>query len=535
MTNLGMKKKHSDVSRIASPLIIILILCLMICPITAKPLFAQDKLTGQSKRSENLAEKKAATPYPEPKLSVTQHFIEINGKKLNYTATTGSIHLKDDTGKLRASIFFVAYTKDNGEDKTIRPITFAFNGGPGASSIFLHLGALGPKRILLKEEREASPPPYRLIENAYTWLDITDLVFIDPVGTGYSRTASGEDPKNFWGVKEDIQSVGTFIRLYLTKYNRWLSPKFIAGESYGTTRAAGLSSYLQNKLGINLNGLILISEALNFESIVFTPGNDLPYILFLPTYATTAWYHHKLSPEFQSNFQKTAEEVEQFALNEYWVALAKGYLLSEPERNRFVEKLASYTSLSKTFIQKSNLRIGRDDFTKELLRREDLRIGVLDSRITGKYTPQDFIEDPSVFLVTGLLTATWNDYVKVDLKYESDLPYEILSMKANESWNWSSSTGGLGYVNVVDTLRQAMSENKYLKVLIASGYYDLDTPYFAAKYAANHLGLDPKLRKNLTLTFYEAGHQMYTHLPALKKLTTDVADFFREAIPKIED
>jgi carboxypeptidase C (cathepsin A) len=443
--------------------------------------------------------------------------------------------MKDEAGKLKANIFFTSYIKDEEEDKAQRPITFAFNGGPGAASVFLHLGALGPKRILLKEEKEASPPPYRLIENAYTWLDITDLVFIDPVGAGYSRAASSEDPKKFWGVKEDIQSVGAFIRLYLTTYNRWLSPKFIAGESYGTTRAAGLSSYLQNKLGINLNGLILISEALNFQNIVFTPGNDLPYILFLPTYATTAWYHHKLSPEFQSNFQKTMDEAEEFALKEYLVALAKGDLLSEPERNRIVEKLVRYTSLSKTFIQKSNLRISRDDFAKELLRQEDLRIGVLDSRITGKYTPQGFIQDPSVFLVTGLLMATWNDYVRKELKYETDLPYEILSMKANESWNWSSSTGGLGYVNVVDTLHQAMSENKYLKVLIASGYYDLDTPYFASNYAANHLGLDSKLRGNLTLTFYEAGHQMYTHLPALKKLKTDVENFFRKAISEVKD
>ncbi|NWG02830.1 MAG: peptidase S10 [Syntrophaceae bacterium] len=480
-------------------------------------------------------DKSKAKEPPEEKISITHHSIKINGMTLNYKAFAGYLPMKDEAGKLRATIFFTSYIKDEEEDKSQRPITFAFNGGPGAASVFLHLGALGPKRMLLKEEKEALPPPYRLIENAYTWLDITDLVFIDPVGTGYSRAASGEDPKKFWGVKEDIQSVGAFIRLYLTKYNRWLSPKFIAGESYGTTRAAGLSSYLQNKLAINLNGLILISEALNFQTIVFTAGNDLPYILFLPTYATTAWYHHKLSPEFQSNFQKTMDEAEEFALNEYLVALAKGDLLSEPERNRVVEKLTRYTGLSETSIQKSKLRISRGDFTKELLRQEDLRIGVLDSRITGKYTPQDFIEDPSVFLVTGLLMATWNDYVRKELKYETDLPYEILSMKVNESWNWSSDTGGLGYVNVVDTLHQAMSENKYLKVLIASGYYDLDTPFFASKYAANHLGLDAKLRKNLTLTFYEAGHQMYTHLPALKKLKTDVANFFREAIPKIKD
>jgi carboxypeptidase C (cathepsin A) len=522
-------KKIVSISLVAS--LIIGVLSLGACQATTNSFVAQET----SKSLQQTREESKAKKPPEEKISMTHHSIKINGATLNYKAFAGYLPMKDEAGKLKANIFFTSYIKDKEEDKTQRPITFAFNGGPGAASVFLHLGALGPKRILLKEEKEALPPPYKLVENAYTWLDITDLVFIDPVGTGYSRAASGEDPKKFWGVKEDIESVGAFIRLYLTKYNRWLSPKFIAGESYGTTRAAGLSSYLQNKLGINLNGLILISEALNFQSIVFTPGNDLPYILFLPTYTTTAWYHHKLSPEFQSNFQKTVNEVEEFALSEYLVALAKGDLLPELERNGIVEKLAKYTSLSKTYIQKSNLRISRDGFGKKLLRQEDLRIGVLDSRITGKYTPYDFIQDPSVFLVTGLLMATWNDYVKVDLKYENDLPYEILSMKANESWNWSSATGGLGYVNVVDTLRQAMSENKYLKVLIASGYYDLDTPYFASKYAANHLGLDSKLRKNLTLTFYEAGHQMYTHLPALKKLKTDVEDFFRKAIPKIED
>jgi carboxypeptidase C (cathepsin A) len=506
-------KKIVPLSLVAS--LVICVLSLGACQATTNPFVAQEATKSSSQNHEKSTLKEPS----EERISITHHSIKINGMTLNYTAFAGVLPMKDEAGKLKANIFFTAYMKDEEEDKSQRPITFAFNGGPGAASVFLHLGALGPKRILLKEA-EAPPPPYRLIENTYTWLDITDLVFIDPVGTGYSRAASGEDPEKFWGVKEDIQSVCAFIQLYLTKYNRWLSPKFIAGESYGTTRAAGLSSYLQNKLNINLNGLILISEALNFQSIVFTPGNDLPYILFLPTYTTTAWYHHKLLPEFQSNFQKTMKEVEEFTLGEYLVALAKGDLLPELERNGIVEKLAKYTSLSKTYIQKSNLRISRNGFTKELLHQEDLRIGVLDSRITGNYTPHDFIQDPSAFLVTGLLMATWNDYVRRELKYETDLPYEILSMKANESWNWSSATEGLGYVNVVDTLHQAMSENKCLKVLIASGYYDLDTPYFASKYAANHLGLDPKLRKNLMLTFYEAGHQMYTHLPALIKLKT---------------
>jgi len=429
----------------------------------------------------------------------------------------------------------VAYVKEEQENKSGRPITFAFNGGPGAASIYLHLGALGPKRVLFTEEGKALPPPYKLVENAYTWLDLTDIVFIDPVGTGYSCAAPGEDPKQFWGVQEDIESIGAFIRLYLTRNQRWLSPKFIVGESYGTTRAAGLSSHLQNKLGIHFNGIVLISEALNFQAIVFTSGNDLPYLLFLPTYTTTAWYHKKLSPELQSNLQKTLEVAEQFALNEYVLALAQGNLLSDVERDKIVEKLANYSGLQKHYIQNSNLRIRRDGFRNELLRNEHRRIGILDSRITGGYTPRDFVEDPSVFEATGPLVATWNDYVRKELKYENDLPYEFLSMKVNQSWNWGSGTGGLGYVNVAETLQRAMSENKYLKVFIASGYYDLDTPYFATKYIVNHLGLDPSLRKNITLSYYDAGHQMYTHLPSLKKLKADAATFFEKALPKLKN
>ena len=474
-------------------------------------------------------EKKGPEKFPESKPSVTHHSIEINGKKLNYTATTGSIQLKDDAGKVRASMFFVAYTKDNEEGKSIRPITFAFNGGPGASSIFLHLGALGPKRALLRDDK-ALPPPYKLVPNEYTWLAFTDLVFIDPVGTGYSRPASGVEPKEFYSVKGDIQSVGEFIRIYLTRYQRWLSPKFIAGESYGTTRAAGLSGYLQNKLGINLNGILLISEVLNFQTIMFSPGNDLPYILYLPPYTLAAWYHRKLSPALQADLPKTREEVEQFALNEYTLALTKGNGLSDGEKDRIIEKLVDYTSLSRTYIKNSNLRIDRDDFVKELLRNENRRIGLLDSRIAGAYKIHEFAEDPSVFVVTGPLVATWNDYVRNELKYETETPYEILSAKVNELWDWGSGTGGLGYLDAAKILQQAMSENKFLKVFIASGYYDLDTSYFATKYTVNHLGLDPSLRNNITLAYYDAGHQMYTHLPSLKKLTADVTEFFRKAL-----
>jgi carboxypeptidase C (cathepsin A) len=526
--NSGMKKKHSEALAILGPLIVTL--WLTTGPFTTKPVLGQGKMSEAPETGE---ERKSSYKLPEPKLSVTRHSIQIHGKKLNYTATAGSIRLKDEAGKPKAGIFFVAYVKDNEEQKSRRPITFAFNGGPGASSIFLHLGALGPKRALLGDEK-ALPPPYKLVTNEYTWLDFTDLVFIDPVGTGYSRPAPGIDSKEFYGVKGDIQSVGEFIRIYLTRFQRWLSPKFIAGESYGTTRAAGLSGYLQNKLGINLNGILLISEVLNFQTIMFSPGNDLPYILYLPPYAIAAWYHRRLPPALQSDLAKTREEVERFSLNEYTLALAKGEGLSDGEKDRIIETLAEVTGLSRTYIKNSNLRIDRDDFVRELLRDENRRIGVLDSRISASYRVHAFVEDPSVFVVIGPLVATWNDYVRAELKYETELPYEILSEKVNELWNWGSATGGLGYVDVAKTLQQAMNENPFLKVFIASGYYDLDTSYFATKYTVNHLGLDPSSRKNISLAYYDAGHQMYTHFPSLKTLTADVIEFYRKALPSPE-
>lgn len=256
------------------------------------------------------------------------------------------------------------------------------------------------------------------------------------------------------------------------------------------------------------------------------------YILYLPPYTVAAWYHGKLSPELQADLPKTRDEVEQFALNEYVLALAKGDGLPNGERNKIIEKLVHYTGLQKTYIKNSNLRIGREEVIQGLLRNENRRIGILDSRITGSYKVTDFVEDPSVFEVTGPLVATWNDYVRKELKFETETPYEILSTKVNELWDWGSVTGGLGYVDVAKILRQAMSENKFLKVFIGSGYYDLDTSYFATKYTLNHLGLDPSLRNNITLAFYDAGHQMYTDMPSLKKLTADVAAFFKKALPK---
>jgi carboxypeptidase C (cathepsin A) len=505
----------------------LLVLISLIFLISSPPLTAQQTQKSVLQVPERTATKKPSKEPPEEALSVTRHSIEVIGKNVNYAATAGYLPMKDESGKLKANIFFVAYVKDD-EDKSNRPITFAYNGGPGASSTWLHLGALGPKRAPLTEGKTL-PPPYRWVTNEYTWLDFTDLVFIDPVGTGYSRPAPGVKPEEFFGVKEDIQSIADFIRVYVTRYERWLSPKIIVGESYGTTRTAGLSGYIQNRLGMNLNRVILILSVLNFQTITFTPGNDLPYILYLPSYTFAAWYHRKLPPTLQADIKQTQQEVEQFAMTEYLLALAKGNALSDGERNRIVDKLAEYTGLQKTFIKNSNLRINRDDFLTELLRTENRQLGVLDSRITGNYQVNTFMEDPSVFETTGPLVAAWNGYVRSELNYKNDLPYIFLSTKANRVWKWGSAAEG--YVNVAETLGLAMSENRSLKVFIASGHYDLDTAYFAAKYIVNHLNIAPALQGNITLAYYDAGHQMYTHPASLKKLARDIEGFFKKSGP----
>jgi len=505
------------------------------CEPIVRPTVAEETPKEDLEKSEKAEAKAPAKALPGEKASVTHHSIKINGHTLDYTATAGYMPMKDEAGKLKANIFFVDYEKDKQGDKSRRPITFAYNGGPGASSIWLHLGALGPKRILLTDEGKALPPPYRLVTNEYTWLDFTDLVFIDPVGTGYSRPAPGVEAKEFFGVEEDIQSVAEFIRLYLTRYTHWRSPKFLAGESYGTTRAAGLSGYLQDRFGIDLNGVIFISAVLNFQTLMFRPGNDLPYLLYVPPYTAAAWYHKKLPPELQSDLRKTLEKAEYWALNEYLLALAKGNSLSDPEQERVIDRLAQFTGLSKDYVRESKLRISNVRFAKELLRKEGRTFGILDSRYRGidRDSAGEFAEfDPSIQNTVGPYVAVLVDYLRKDLKWETDLPYEYLSQKANESWNWGSARKG--YVNVGETLRQAMSKNKNLKVFIASGLFDLDTSYFATKYTVNHLSLDPTLKGNMTFGYYEAGHQMYVHPPSLKKLRADVLEFMKTAYPGLE-
>ncbi|MEO8432339.1 MAG: peptidase S10 [Acidobacteriota bacterium] len=466
----------------------------------------------------------------EEKPTVTHHEIRLDGKPLRYTATAGYMPMKDEEGKLKANVFYVAYTRDGAPGR--RPVTYTFNGGPGSSSVWLHMGLVGPKRVVMADDGQPLPPPYRLVDNEWSWLAFTDVVFIDPVTTGYSRPAAGEKPEQFHGVEEDVQWVGDFIRLWTTRNARWASPKFLAGESYGTTRAAGLSGYLQQRHGMYLNGITLISTILNFQTADFQVGNDLPYVTFLPTYTTTAWYHKKLAPELQASFEKTLEESKQFAATDYAAALMKGSKLPDAERQRIVQKLARLTGLSPQFIEANDLRVTLPRFSKELLRAERRTVGRLDSRFQGidRDSGGDSSDyDPSMAAILGPYGATVNDYLRTELKYENDLPYELLTGRVRP-WNFGPARNR--FLNVSETLRDAMSQNQALKVFVAAGYYDFATPFFAAEYTFDHLGLDPALRKNVTIEHYDAGHMMYIHKPSLMKLTADVAAFYQSAVPE---
>jgi carboxypeptidase C (cathepsin A) len=475
-----------------------------------------------------------STRFPAPpaveKLVTTQHTLQANGKSIPYTATTGTLLLNKEDGKPRASIFFVAYTRDDTPDKTKRPITYSFNGGPGSSSVWLHMGALGPQRVEMGPDGQQPPPPYHRVENPDGVLEFSDIVFIDPVTTGFSRNAPGENPSEFHGFDGDLNSVGDFIRLYTTRFDRWASPKFLAGESYGTTRAAALAEYLLDTHGIYLNGITLISSVLNFETLSFASGNDLGYILFLPTYTAAAWYHKKLPADLQhGTLENALQEARKFAGNEYTVALMKGDKISAVERTGVAKQVARLTGLSPEYVEQNNLRVQISRFTKELLRKERRTIGRYDSRIEGvdlDAAGERPEYDPSYSTVQGAYTAMFNEYVRDDLNWKTDLPYEVLTSKV-QPWSYSRFTNR--YVNVAEMLRSAISQNPNLKVLIANGYYDLATPFFATEYTVSHLGLDAALSSNISLSYCDAGHMLYTKKSCLDQLHNSMADLYRRA------
>jgi carboxypeptidase C (cathepsin A) len=463
-----------------------------------------------------------STQESEDNLSVTQHSMVVDGQPLNYEATAGTLLMKDDEGKPLANFFFVAYVKQPAAEPGTRPITFVFNGGPGAAAVWLHLGAVGPKKIKLGDDGLPPPPPYSLVDNPYTWLDVTDLVFIDPVGTGYSRAAEGRKPQDFYGVDNDVESVAQFIRLYLTRYQRWSSPKYLAGESYGTTRAAALAHYLDDAAGIDLNGIVLMSTVLDFQTLQADEGNDLPFALYLPSYTAIAVYHHKIQTD---NEQKLLDDVSQWAEGDYLAALAKGSALSKDARAQVIDHLSEYTGLPADLIDRADLRITPEIFRKQLLADQRLILGRFDARITGldmHPASDDAGFDPSLSLYLPVYAETFNDYIRRELKFESDLNYEVLSGKVQP---WDFGKGNDGYLDVTGELRNAMVDNPHLRVLVNSGYEDLATPFLATNYTFDHLDFSGRLRPRVTQEFYHSGHMIYHDPQALKELKQNVAAF----------
>ncbi len=461
---------------------------------------------------------------------VTHPQITVDGKVLKYTATAGRLPIKRGDGRIDAEMFFVAYTLD-GQEASKRPLTFAFNGGPGSATAWLHMGSVGPKQVVLQPNGFMPAAPYRMVDNPNCVLDKTDLVFVDAINTGFSRAANADMAKKYLGVKGDIEAFGEFIRLYITRYDRWPSPLFQLGESYGTTRAAGIAGYLADH-GISFNGITMLSTAIDFGTLEWTKNNDLPYVLLVPTFTMIAAYHKRLPADLLHDVSRTRQEVEHWALTDYALALEKGDAISAQERQKIVDEYARYTGLDKKLIDNSNLRIDVMQFMKNLLLDQKLVVGRLDGRFTGPH-PAGVLDsafyDPTGSAILPPYTAVFNNYVRTELGYKVDTPYKIFAYEEPgfEKWEWGSADKG--FPNTGPGLRDALTKNPYLKVLVMEGYYDLATPYAAANYTFDHLDLPPDYRKNISYATYESGHMVYVDGPSGAKMKKDLVEFMERS------
>ena len=508
---------HKGILPLALCLLAAFLLTLAASPATAqarRPQFRPGPQTQPRSTTPITPEKNPFKPVPP---SVTKQSITINGKTLSYTATVGHMTMRDEKGGVLGYMYYTAYVKD-GEQTTKRPLTFAFNGGPGSSSCYLHLLTIGPRRALLDEQGNTLPPPPKLVDNEYTWLKFTDIVMIDPIATGFSRAEPGADYSQFFGVQEDAVSVADFIRLYINENNRWISPIFIAGESYGGVRGSMLVNELQSHYNIklNVNGVIFISPAYDVRVLHTWGGSNMSLALYFPTYATTAWYHKKLAPEYQSDFNKLLAEAKQFAITEFLPALIRGSSLSEDEMRAVAEKMSRFTSLSVDYIMEQKLRVNSIGFRDELLRADGKSLDRLDARFeTGAYE-----------LMTTLSPLLHN-YLKDELGYDTLTPYSVRAgISEFRGWNWGQDRGGF---SVIEALAETMNNNRAMKVFAAKGYYDYACPFFTVEYSLDQMLLKPGVRDNITQKVYHTGHMTYTSMKTLKAFTEDVKQFIEEA------
>ena len=467
---------------------------------------------------------------PKADKSVTHHSAKIGDKMINYTATAGTVLLKNDKDESIALYGFTAYTKDGETDLTKRPVTFVYNGGPGSSSIWLHMGAVGPRRVVLNDPDHTPPPPYKLEDNNNSILDISDIVTIDPVGTGFSHAVGKAKNKDFWGVDQDIKSVSQFIKEYVTEYDRWNSPKYLLGESYGTMRSAGVVDYLQENMGMEINGVILVSVVLDLRTLTFQKGDDISYVLHLPTYAAVAYYHNKLANK-PANLEAFLKEVREFASGAYASALLKGDRIDPAEKEQVLTKLSAYIGLSKEYLTKANLRVSEPQFTQELLRNEHQTVGRLDSRYKG--VNQNLLSeysdyDPQSSSISPAYTALFMNYYYGELKVNKNYNYHVSAYGEGFDWDWKrgGNTGGDPTTpNTGVDLADAMSKNPNLRVMTLNGYYDLATPFYATEYTMEHLGLEKKIKDNISFKYFEAGHMMYINPTALAQFKKEIAAF----------
>jgi len=473
---------------------------------------------------------KAAAPAPQEQRSVTHHRITIDGHSISYTATAGTLIVKDAKDQLGASVFYVAYTED-GADSSRRPVTFLYNGGPGAASVFLHMGAFGPRRIAFPNAASSGGPPYGLVDNQYSLLDKSDLVFIDAPGTGYSRLLPKADPKSFYGIDQDAAAFGHFIERYVTLNNRWNSPKFLLGESYGTPRSAALVDWLQSNGSMSFNGVILLSSVLDFDTIAPGPGNDLAYATFLPTEAAVTWYHNKSSNK--PPLSAVIDEARKFANGEYLDALMEGDRVPHDQFVKTAQELSKLLGIDEHYIELSNLRVTPDRYEKQLKRDSGETVGRLDARYVGYDldTVADASDyDPSDSATSGAFQSGFLTYARNELNYRSDETYRQINDTANSTWDFTrKSVWNWVAPSVSPDLREAMTTNSRLRVFVGAGYFDLATPFGAAEWTFSHLGLPAELRSHVTFGYYPSGHMVYMNIPSLAQFKSDLSRFYDQA------